>query len=446
MVELKLFGFQRELVRTGLAGDPIDYLFLLAHGGRGSGKTTGGASRALAYVGRYPGSQGMITAPTYPVMHSATLPTLLKLFSDVGLKRGRDYHYIGQREEITILRGAQPTKIFLRTTEHPEKLAGPTLAWFWMDEARNSPAEAFRELKGALRQQGFPHQAWVTTTPIDKRHWLYEYWHGQAPTGGDSHDTYLAMRGHTKENPFGGYDLWLSGARELGMGSLEERRQYGGEFVLMEGLVYPDWNPELHLLPLNQWPGRPNRTVVGVDFGYTAPTAMWVYGWDKEGRRYGLEAMKRTQMAESEVVAEARRLTEKYHASYVVCDDADPGRIAALRKAGLPAVRARKGRVSRSNPSSRIALCANVVRKPGGFYVLKDGPGISLFVDEIEGYTTEEARSTVTPSEQPKKFQDHLMDAWGYAEGFVWRVWDRGRGQTARVIPSVEQRQGVRRG
>lgn len=434
MATLQLFGFQKPLVRTGLATDPIDYLFLLAHGGRGSGKTRAGASRVLAYIGQYPGCAGMVTAPTYSVMHSTTLPTLLALFKAVGMKRNKDYYYVGTREELTVVRGPEPTTIYLRTTEHPERLAGPTLAWFWMDEARNSPAIAFRELKGALRQQGFPHQAWVTTTPIDKRHWLYTYWY-EAPPETDTHDTYLAFQGHTKNNPFGGYELWRSGVRELGEGSLEERRQYGGEFVLMEGLVYPMWNPTVHVLPTTAWPTKPKKTVVGVDFGYTAPTAMLVYGWNDTGARFVLDGVKRAGMDQADIDREALRLNERWHPTVFACDDADPGRIAALRKAGLPAVRARKGRVSRIDPSSRIALCAKALN--GQFYV---EPHMTGFIEEIEGYTMPDERPNVNPGERPRKLNDHYMDAWGYAELLTWRMWDRGRGLTARVLPATAPR------
>ena len=47
------------------------------------------------------------------------------------------------------------------------------MAWFWMDEGAESTGEAFEILQGCLRQAGYPHQAWITSTP--KGHnWLYQ--------------------------------------------------------------------------------------------------------------------------------------------------------------------------------------------------------------------------------------------------------------------------------
>jgi len=65
------------------------------------------------------------------------------------------------------------SEIYFRTTDDPQMLRGTNLAWVYMDEAAYSSHEAFQVLKGRLRQAGYPHQMWLTTTPKGYN-WFYE--------------------------------------------------------------------------------------------------------------------------------------------------------------------------------------------------------------------------------------------------------------------------------
>ena len=445
-VQIQLFGWQgpgpRGFVNFGTANEAkveewADYLYLLAHGGRGSGKSKAGAIRAVRYMLAWPGSLGVVTAPTYDMLHSSTLIVFMETLDQFGFVRDQDYVYNHTREEI-VLRPVN-SKVIFRTTEKPERLRGMSIAWFWMDEPRESPLVAFQNLQACMRQQGYPHQGWCTTTPVGKRHWTYGMFYRRAA----AREGYLAEHGltervegarfvaypaRTRDNPFGGEALYQQMIATYGEDSAAMRQEMNGEFVLMAGLVYDGWNPARHVLPKKDWPGRPEKIIAGVDFGFRNPSAIIVEGLDRQYRRYLLRELYRPGLSEQELVREASALGKQYGIQLFICDSADPGWIKALRRGGLPARAVKKKTVgSPNNPSSGIALCSLTLRR-----TLDDGSGM-FFVDpacenfrrEIESYVWDEAKLDMNLKEVPRKYGDHLMDAWRYAETTIARLWDR---------------------
>ena len=124
--------------------------------GIGGGKTEGGAIKTFMFCMEHPGAVGMVTAPTFRMLEDATLRTLFKVIPS------NLYAYHKGEMRLAFKNGSE---VLLRSTDDPERLRGPNLAFVWMDEAARSPSEAFKILQGRIRLPGFPHQLWVTTTP-----------------------------------------------------------------------------------------------------------------------------------------------------------------------------------------------------------------------------------------------------------------------------------------
>lgn len=152
-------------------------------GGVGSGKTRAGC---LAVLSMPAGSTGMIVAPTYPMLRDATLRTMIDL---------SNAYYPTLIERFTrsemALRLTNGTTILFRSADEPDRLRGPNLGWFWLDEAALMDAETWLIMIGRLREG--PGRAWVTSTPRGKN-WLYETFQ----RGGD----YATIRSSTRDNPF----------------------------------------------------------------------------------------------------------------------------------------------------------------------------------------------------------------------------------------------------
>ena len=180
-LRLQLFPKQAEFV---MATDQ----FTAMTGGVGSGKTQAFAVKALRYAVDHPGSLGMVTAPTFPMLRDATLRKIRELWPP-GVAT---FHEAEMRLSL-----ANGSEVLLRSTDDPDRLRGPTLAWFGMDEpgrwANDYPA--FLVLQGRLRQAGYPPQGWLTTTP-NGFNWVYSEFGSRQRPG------YRLIQVSTRENPF----------------------------------------------------------------------------------------------------------------------------------------------------------------------------------------------------------------------------------------------------
>lgn len=156
------------------------YRLLVA--GVGAGKTRAGCIECLRQP---PGSIGMVLAPTYPMLRDATLRTFLDLVESAGVLR--EFNKAEMRAEL----GGSRTVLF-RSADRPDRLRGPNLGWFWLDEAALMPHEVWLIMLGRLREE--PSRAWCTTTPRGKN-WLHKVF---LQGGVDYHVT----RASSRSNPF----------------------------------------------------------------------------------------------------------------------------------------------------------------------------------------------------------------------------------------------------
>ena len=130
-------------------------------GGVGSGKTYAGVMEILRQP---PGSRGAVIAPTYRMLMDATLDTLMKIFDKGNLIQD----WIKSEMRLITVHG---TDIIFRSGDDPEKLRGPNLGWFFLDEAAMMPELVWDIMLGRLRLD--PGRAWCTTTPKGMN-WLYD--------------------------------------------------------------------------------------------------------------------------------------------------------------------------------------------------------------------------------------------------------------------------------
>ncbi len=437
MTDIELFGFQEEFVLGGTSPNRkleewANYLYLLAHTGTGGGKSRAGAYRAANYMLLWPGSMGMIAAPTFDMLNDTTFVSLQEVFEEMGLLPERDYEYNATHRKLTVFNGAVA---LLRSTEHPDRIRGHNLGWWWLDEGAQSPYIAFLNLQARLRQRGYPHQGWVTTTPVGKDHWIHRTWfpeeHDDEGVRPNTFGTYVHMGGSTRDNPHGGEELYQNLIDTYGEDSLRARQELRGEFVLMEGLTWSAWEREVHYKPVREWPVQRFEKVGGAaDFGFANPSALLVVGHGKDGADYLLDGYYRARTGEEELAEEALRLQGKWGVQWYACDSASPNYIAAMRRSGVRVMKAdkKKGRIS--DPSYGIGLVAALVaaRDPQKLYVDSENPNLKPFAIEIENYINEPDRDDRNPSERPRPKGNHYMDALRYYMMAAKRRWGTSQG------------------
>jgi hypothetical protein len=156
--------------------------FRLFLGGIGSGKTRAGC---LEVLNQPAGSQGMVVAPTFPMLRDSTLDTFMRLAVPSLV---RDFN----RAEMTMTL-VNGVRVLWRSADNPDSLRGANLGWVFMDEASLMTEEVFDILLGRLREQ--PGRLWITTTPKGFN-WLYRVFESERRPG------YKLVRCSTRGNKF----------------------------------------------------------------------------------------------------------------------------------------------------------------------------------------------------------------------------------------------------
>lgn len=366
-------------------------------GGIGSGKSYGGCVRALmaglGWVGgvklRTP-NLGAITAPTYPMLRDATLRTFLEV-ADAQIARFNRSEML-----VTLHNGSE---IIFRSTEHPERLRGPSLSWWYADEAAMYPATVRKIMLGRLRQFGQRGYEWLTTTPRG-RNYIWQVFVRDMPGRAD----YALFQATSRDNIYLAHDLLEDWESEY-EGDFA-RQELLGEFVAYEGLIYSDFDRERHVYggdhPASQ------RVIAGVDWGFANPGVILVCGVDGDGRMSIMaEAYERRRRVE-EWVEVAKQLRDQWGVSAFYCDPSGPDNIKLFQQAGLKAEPANNTVMTGINyVKNRLAMQLD------GRVRLRVHRECGHLIDEFEQYQWAQNRHGV--KDEPVKANDHALDALRYA-------------------------------
>jgi predicted phage terminase large subunit-like protein len=184
-------------------------------GGVGSGKTRAGSVEVL----RMPaGSTGMVLAPTYPMLRDATLRTFLSLVERAGILTT-----FNKAEMVAHLSDGKT--VMFRSADNPDRLRGPNLGWFWLDEAALMDRDVWLIMLGRLREA--PGLAWATTTPRGFN-WLHDVF-----SGGGDHEI---IRSSSRDNSFLPAEFVAS--LEKAYTTEFARQEIEGEFAEPAGAIF----------------------------------------------------------------------------------------------------------------------------------------------------------------------------------------------------------------
>jgi PBSX family phage terminase large subunit len=177
-----------------------------------------------------------------------------------------------------------------------------------------------------------------------------------------------------------------------------------GLWCSAEGAVWENFDRSVHIVP--DHPRDANGllayawTVVGVDWGFTHPGCMSVWGVDYDGRMYRAWEVLRKGWTIDEWIKRAVELNQQWKPLKFVCDSADPGKIEQFRRAGLPAVAVQK---TGSGNRDFVPLSLDFVRDR--FKVQADGKPRLMFVDGAmdspDPALVEDAMTTCTEDQIP---------------------------------------------
>lgn len=124
-----------------------------------------------------------MVAPTFDMLQLSSLAKFFELC---------EAFVINHNKALLTTQLVNGTTIFWRSADRPNRLRGPNLGWWWLDEGAYASEEVYKILIGRLRKQ--PARGWITTTPKGFD-WIYRLF-----TSGDSN--FHLTHASTATNPF----------------------------------------------------------------------------------------------------------------------------------------------------------------------------------------------------------------------------------------------------
>lgn len=345
--------------------------------GIGAGKTVGGIGRLIRNVFEWnAGHTGFVVAPTVPSLRTTIIPELEKW----GVLDRCEFNRSEKRLDFP-----NGSTVFLDSADNDRKiqrLRGPSIGWFWMDEAATIDKRAWEILIGRLRDGEYLNAS-VTTTPKGYN-WIHERFVGaddaQVISGVPSHanphlpDEYAEITGEYEGNFY--------------------EQEVLGRFTDFEGQVYP-WFGAEHIVDTP--PDAYDEVIYGVDWGHNNPAT--ILALVRNGETWtAVEEWYETRRTVNDHSRALADMQQRWGPGTVYCDPSEPANIDQFQRDGLDATQAKNdvtpGIQHVSSVRDRFLVCA----------------ACQNLRNELSQY-----QYKGDDSDKPEKMNDHLADSLRYA-------------------------------
>jgi PBSX family phage terminase large subunit len=350
--------------------------------GIGAGKTTALIQRIALNTSYWnPGETGVVVTPTVPSLRNVLIPELRKWgYLNIG-------DWEPSKKRWTLPNGA--TVIFESADNQRkiQRLRGPNIAWFGLDEPSSIAAEAWDIMVGRLREGRYLN-AFITGTPKGYN-WVFDRFVGDNALD----DVNLVRDITTKDNPHLP-NTYTEQIVEQYEGRFYEQ-EVRGQFTDFQGLVYP-WFDDDNLT--DDPPVEYDEVIYGVDWGHNNPAV--VLAIVRHGDQWTVvdEWYERRCTVQDHSRA-AETLVNEYGDGPLYCDPSEPANIEQFRRDGLAAKQAENDvtpgiqHVSSLADELRVCRrCQNICNELNQYQYRDDGGG-----------------------DKPLKQHDHAADSARYA-------------------------------
>lgn len=422
----------------------------LVEGPAGSGKTRMILEFLYAYARMNPGSRILMMRDRRVDMSSTVLveweQEVLGPKNYMVLKGPTREH----REKYTLRNGSE---IVLGGFNNELKLFSGQYHGIYFNECTETVERKWETLHRALRAKGGPFRFFIgDCNPEDSEHWLNKRC--------DAGQT-KRLKVFLWDNPrFYQEGRWTPDGREYAkrlrssLTGANYQRLYMGQWVPSEGLVWPEYSPEVHriygrmqqrggiwFLVLEGSGPEERRTiemrsfVLSMDVGYRSPGVLQAWGVDGEGAMYRVAEYYHKGWTHADWASRAVTLAKRYSPEALVSDH-DAALIEALNRALRTAGHSAIARPAdkKLGKKERIEMFRTRLQQRRAFF-LRDAvlePDAQLQRDrmpwctetEIGSWTWREHTVGDDPTRQadePDPYgADHGCDASMYAEAYVW--------------------------
>lgn len=252
--------------------DPTE---IILDGPAGSGKTRIALERQHLIQCKYPGARGLVTRKYRSSMNETCLQVLDKeVFADKDGKLYQDTPHWAERDQKYIYDNG--SEIIVAGMDDPTKVMSSQYDWAYWNEAIEGKETEWMAVMSRLRNGRVPYQQMLgDTNPGPPQHWiLARERSGQLlrlPTNHKDNPVYWDAK-HNKWTTKG--EAYINGILRDGLTGITRDRLYSGRWVSAEGIVYPQWDANIHVIPRRNLPKTWLR-YWGFDFGFVDPF-VWI--------------------------------------------------------------------------------------------------------------------------------------------------------------------------
>ena len=290
---------------------------------------------------------------------------------------------------------------FLSCDAGRDGLQGASVDCVWFDEEPPRQDVVHEALMRLVDKQPVARMI-ISMTPLRGMSWVYDKWVADTPDDAKVHWLHGVDNPHL---PPGALQKLLANYSEN-----ERAARARGEFVALEGRVYPEWRRGLHVVD-SFWPPDGWNRVCGLDFGTRNATAFIMGAVDPSDDV--LHIFAEHYQAEWTIKQHAEKIHQMTnHGSpaplWIVADPADrSARLTLAREHGISTVAPKSGK----NVRERINAVAERLRPDAeGRPHLVVHANCKNTIREFESYVWQQ---TAGMPDKVRKLNDHAMDALG---------------------------------
>lgn len=405
---------------------------VLYAGPAGTGKSRACLEKLHLMCMMNPGMRALIVRKTAVSLSSTALVTFKDHVAREHLETGEVHWYGGSAQESAGYRYKNGSIINVGGMDKPMKIMSSEYDLCYAQEATELTETDWEAITTRLRNGKVSFQQLMAdANPDTPQHWLKQRC--------DEGRTKMIQSRH-EDNPmlFHQDTGHLTAAGRNYMGKLDNLtgvrylRLRKGIWCAAEGLIYEDWNPEVHLVPRIGRPPISWSRYVTVDFGFTGAFVAQFWAEDEDGRLYMYRELVRSRQTVDQLapkMLEIMDLKNQPRPRAIICDHDAEGRAVLERELGFSTTAAKKT-VEDGIQAVQARLRINDVDGRPGLYICKDAqfekdPEMDLtkrpqgLEAEIPGYvwdpgTAQAKMAGKPPKEQPLKENDHSCDAMRY--------------------------------
>lgn len=360
------------------------------------GKTTIGAIWLLNQINvdRESGKLGdyLICAPTNKILDQSTVPKFKEFFpSDWGTwKEQKSCFELNWNRTGT----TEPCRIYVRSMDEPDSIEGMDCLAAWMDEAGKMKSQAWINVQGRLSVQ--KGRCIITSTPYASN-WFFRDFYKKK----DDVDFCIITWAST-DNPVFPKDEFERMKKALPKAIFE--RRYLGKFTRLEGLVYPEFDEDTHVVDPFVIP-KGWLKFGGLDFGRRDPNAVECIAKDPDSNTFYVFSEFYRNETLLRVISEFLETSEL---SYVLADAHDSQLIAELNQYyGNKNIKEADKTIDVGIERIRSLLIEERIK----FFRGK----CPHLIEEIQEYHYSESNDDKVSRDKPVSKNDHALDALRYA-------------------------------